>query len=190
MNGTTTSVPPKPIKTITDLNSGTKNLSNAPLNAQIDPKSSEIEPNQSDTPKSPENQSKLTNTSFPHEKPIENEPKDVDNSQLGCGKRGRKPEGYYKNLEKGGRGSVTEANVAVSLDKEIDSGGVVTNLEEWFGDIIEEALVMSEDEPSLEEALKGDKAKEWVTAMREEITRGWRNGKFTYPLRFFFSAPV
>src|ERR1700678_762810 len=35
-NGTTTSVLPKPIKTITDLNSGTKDLSNAPLNAQID----------------------------------------------------------------------------------------------------------------------------------------------------------
>jgi Reverse transcriptase (RNA-dependent DNA polymerase)/gag-polypeptide of LTR copia-type/GAG-pre-integrase domain len=169
-SGSTTSIPPKPIETITDSNSGTKELSNAPLNAQIDPKSSEIESSQSDTPKSPENQPKSTNTSFPHEKPIENEPKDVDDSQLGRGKRARKPEGYYKNLDKGG-GGVTEANVAVSLNEEIDSGGVVTNLKEWFGDIIEEALVMSEDEPSLEEALKGDEAKEWVTAMREEITQ-------------------
>ena len=38
------------------------------------------------------------------------------------------------------------------------SGGVGTNLDEWFGGIAEEALAMSEDELSLEEATKGDEA--------------------------------
>ena len=49
----------------------------------------------------------------------------------------------------------------------MDSGGVETNLDEWFGGIAEEALAMSEDEPSLEEALKGDEVTQWVPAMRE-----------------------
>ena len=53
----------------------------------------------------------------------------------------------------------------------MDSGGVETNLDEWFGGIAEDALAMSEDEPSLEEAMEGDEAKQWVTAMREEIAQ-------------------
>ena len=53
----------------------------------------------------------------------------------------------------------------------MDSGGVETNLDEWFGGIAEEALAMSKDEPSLEEAMKGDEARQWVTAMREEIAQ-------------------
>ena len=57
------------------------------------------------------------------------------------------------------------------MDDETDSGGVETNLEEWFRGIDEGAFVMSEDEPSLEEALEGDEAKQWISAMREEITQ-------------------
>jgi hypothetical protein len=122
--GFTTSFPLKPVKTVTDSNSGAKNLLNAFLNAQIERKLTKVEPNQSDTPKTPEKQPKSSHIPFPHEKPLENEPEDVKNSQLGCGKRARKPGGYYKNLEKGGGGSVTEASVAVSLDEDLDSGGV------------------------------------------------------------------
>ena len=48
--GFTTLIPPKPVKTATDSDIGAKDLSNAPLNAQIKPKLTEIEPNQSDTP--------------------------------------------------------------------------------------------------------------------------------------------
>ena len=144
---------------------------NAPSNAQIERKLTEIEPNQSDIPKTPEKQPESSHIPFPHEKPLDNEPEDVDNSQLGCGKRARKPGGYYKNLEKGGGGSVAEASLAVSLDEDMDSGGVETNLDEWFGGIAEDALAMSEDEPSLEEAMEGDEAKQWVTAMREEIAQ-------------------
>ena len=88
---------------------------NAPLNAQIKPKLTEIEPNQSDTPKTSEKQSKSSHIPFPHEKPLDNKPEDDKNSQLGRGKRARKPGGYYKTLEKGGGGSV-----AVSLDKDMD----------------------------------------------------------------------
>jgi hypothetical protein len=50
-------------------------------------------------------------------------------------------------------------------------GGVKTNLDEWFGGIAEEALAMSEDEPLLEEAMKGDKTTQWVMAMWEEIAQ-------------------
>ena len=107
----TTSIPLKPVKTATDSDSGAKDLLNAPLNAQIEPKSTEIEPNQSDTPQAPEKHPKSSQILFPHEKPIENEPENVDNSQLGHGKRARKPEGYYRNLEKGGGGSVAGASV-------------------------------------------------------------------------------
>ena len=53
----------------------------------------------------------------------------------------------------------------------MDSGGVKTNLDEWFGGIAEEALAMSEAELSLEEAMKGDEAQQWVTVMREEIAQ-------------------
>ena len=45
------------------------------------------------------------------------------------------------------------------------------NLDEWFGGMAEEALAMSEDEPSLEEAIKGDEATQWIPAMQEEITQ-------------------
>jgi hypothetical protein len=45
------------------------------------------------------------------------------------------------------------------------------SLDKWFGGIAEEALAMSEDEPLLEEAMKGDKAEQWVTAMQEEIAQ-------------------
>ena len=169
--GFTTSIPPKPVEKVTDSDSGAKDLSNAPSNAQIERKLTEIEPNQSDTPKTPEKQPESSNIPFPHEKPLDNEPEDVDNSQLGRGKRARKPGGYYKNLEKGGGGSVAEASLAVSLDEDMDEGGVETNLDEWFGGIAEEALAMSEDKPSLEEAMEGDEARQWVTAMREEIAQ-------------------
>jgi Reverse transcriptase (RNA-dependent DNA polymerase) len=53
----------------------------------------------------------------------------------------------------------------------LDSGGVETNLDEWFGGIAEEALAMSKDKPLLEEAMKGDEAEQWVTAMQEEIAQ-------------------
>ena len=106
--GFTTSIPPKPVKTIADPDSSPKDLLNAPLNAQNDRKLSEIEPNQSDAPKTPEKQPNSSHIPFPHEKPLDNEPEDVENSQLGRGKRARKPGGYYKNLEKGGGGSVAE----------------------------------------------------------------------------------
>jgi hypothetical protein len=43
--GFTTSFPPKPVKTVTDSNSGAKDLLNAPLKAQIERKLTEIEPN-------------------------------------------------------------------------------------------------------------------------------------------------
>jgi Reverse transcriptase (RNA-dependent DNA polymerase) len=126
----TTSFPPKPVKTVTDSNSSAKDLLNASLNAQIKQNLTEIEPNQSDIPKTPEKQPKSSQIPFPHEKPLDNKPKNVENFQLGCGKRARKPGGYYKNLEKGGGGSVAEASVAVSLDEDLDSGGVGTNLDE------------------------------------------------------------
>ena len=52
--GFTMSIPPKPVKTATDSDTGAKGLLNAPLNTQIEPKSTEIKPNQSDTPQTPE----------------------------------------------------------------------------------------------------------------------------------------
>ena len=68
--GFTTLIPLKPVKTATDSDSGAKDLSNAPLNAQIEPKSTEIEPNQSDTPQTPEKHPKSSQIPFPHKKPI------------------------------------------------------------------------------------------------------------------------
>jgi hypothetical protein len=101
--GFTTSIPPKPIKTITDLDSTPKDLSNAPLNAQNEQKLTNIEPSQSDTTKTPEKHPNSSYIPFPHEKLPENEPEDVENSNLGRSKRDRKPEGYYEILQKGKR---------------------------------------------------------------------------------------
>ena len=169
--GFTTSIPPKPVETITDPDRGAKELSNAPLTARNEQESTEIDPNQSDNPKTSQNPHNSNSIPFSHEKPPETEQEGVDNFQLGRGKRARKPGGYYKALNEGEeeiRPGVAEANLAVSLD--LDSGGVEANLGEWFGGI-EEAMAMSEDEPSLEEAMKGDEASKWITAMREEITQ-------------------
>ena len=95
----------------------------------------EIKPNQFNTPK-------LSHIPFPHKKPLDNKPENNKNSQSGSGKRARKPGGYYKNLEKGG------GSVAVSLDEDMDSRGVGTSLDEWFGGIAKDALVKISDKIS------------------------------------------
>src|SRR5277367_3512432 len=94
----------------------------------------------------------------------------------------RKPGGYYKRLNEGEEMRIAEASLAISQDDVFDSGGVEANLEEWFGGILEEAMVMSEDEPSLEEAMKGDEAPKWITAMREEITHWQIEKVHTYDI--------
>jgi hypothetical protein len=68
--GFTTSFSPKSVKTITDSNSGAKDLLNAPLNAQIERKLTEIEPNQSDTPKTPEKQPNPSHIPFLMKNPL------------------------------------------------------------------------------------------------------------------------
>ena len=60
--GFTTSIPPKPVKMATDSDTGAKDLSNAPLNTQIEPKLIEIKPNQSDTPQTPEKHPKSSDS--------------------------------------------------------------------------------------------------------------------------------
>lgn len=45
------------------------------------------------------------------------------------------------------------------------------SLDKWFRGIAKDALAMSEDEPLLDEAMKGDEATEWIMAMREEIAQ-------------------
>jgi hypothetical protein len=45
------------------------------------------------------------------------------------------------------------------------------NEEEWFGQIMEMALVMSEDKPSLSEALSSDERSSWSDAIDAELTQ-------------------
>ena len=49
-----------------------------------------------------------------------------------------------------------------------DQGG---DVDEWMGDEMETALAISEDEPSLREALNGDEKEAWLDAIEAELTQ-------------------
>ena len=58
-------------------------------------------------------------------------------------------------------------------DETLEPGGVELNIneEDWFGQIMEQAMGLSEDEPSLTEMLGGDENTAWSDMIDAELTQ-------------------
>ena len=58
-------------------------------------------------------------------------------------------------------------------DETLEPGGVELNINEenWFGQIMEQAMGLNEDEPSLTEALGGDESTAWSDVINVELTQ-------------------
>jgi hypothetical protein len=91
-----------------------------------------------------------------------------DEEQFGCGKRQRVPTSRAN-------AGVADVEGAFILEEDgvLESGGVELNIDkaEWFGQAIEQAMVISEDEPSLTEALGGDECSAWTDVIDAELTQ-------------------
>jgi hypothetical protein len=64
-----------------------------------------------------------------------------------------------------------EGAFMVEEESSLEPGGVELNIDEaeWFGQIMEQAMVISEDEPSLAEVLGGDERSAWTDAIDAEL---------------------
>lgn len=90
----------------------------------------------------------------------------------GPAKRARKPAGYY-NINRLTRLAATVAEASFEEAAEVVGLGITEEMEseaEWFAEVVESAMVASEDEPSLKEATEGREKSHWLPAIESELT--------------------
>ena len=133
------------------------------INADITPNEAEIPKFPHNNPTTPQQQKSVRRNS------LEGLPQ-FDNEQFGRGKRRRAPASHTVVTVADAEEMVDVEEVAdvedmLSLNGKIfvDQGGVDS--------FIENAMVMSEDEPSLREALNGDEKVAWTDAIEAELTQ-------------------
>jgi hypothetical protein len=66
---------------------------------------------------------------------------------------------------------IVEGAFMVEDNESLEPGGVEVDINEaeWFHEAMELAMIASEDEPSMEEALKGDERLSWSDAIKAEL---------------------
>jgi hypothetical protein len=91
----------------------------------------------------------------------------VDETQYGCGKRNRVA------TSRSAANSALDAALMLEDDGTLEPGGVEpdVNKEDWFCRMMEMAMGVSEDEPTLTEALSGEERTKWSNAIDAELSQ-------------------
>ena len=162
---------PKPRQHPIDSQNSTPTTQKKPNHPEIEPENQITEtPDTSATPQHRARRNSLKG--LPH----------FDDEQFGRGKRQRAPTSRA-NAVATDVDELVDANNVVDAEetlhqngKSLDQGGVIDEDEMMPGEEMESALAMSEDEPSLREALNGDEREAWCDAIEAELTQ-IANGK-------------